>query len=161
MQLIKTQKRNTSIVKTTIAEFPSASSLLRRGSLGEGAGKKGGERGRAGDDGKKEGAGAEASFSPSPFPQSPARRAPLPNLRAINHQKKPLRRREFRLCFKASPSAKPFIWKFVLFTCLHVNTTNFHMKGFALGLALKQRQNETRKSPIFTRSFYFILLFKS
>ena len=23
----------------------------------------------------------------------------------------------FRLCFKASPSAKPFIWKLVLFTC--------------------------------------------
>ena len=23
----------------------------------------------------------------------------------------------FRLCFKASPSAKPFIWKLVLLTC--------------------------------------------
>ena len=23
----------------------------------------------------------------------------------------------FRLCFKASPSAKPFVWKLVLFTC--------------------------------------------
>ena len=31
---------------------------------------------------------------------------------------------------------------------LHVNKTNFHMKGFALGLALKQRQKATRKSPI-------------
>ena len=31
---------------------------------------------------------------------------------------------------------------------LHVNKTNFHMKGLALGLALKQRQNATRKSPI-------------
>ena len=31
---------------------------------------------------------------------------------------------------------------------LHVNKTNFHMKGFALGLALKQRRNATRKSPI-------------
>ena len=26
---------------------------------------------------------------------------------------------------------------------LHVNITNFHMKGFTLGLALKQRQNAT------------------
>ena len=31
---------------------------------------------------------------------------------------------------------------------LHVNKTNFHMKGFALGLALKQRRKATRKSPI-------------
>ena len=31
---------------------------------------------------------------------------------------------------------------------LHVNKTNFHMKGFAIGLALKQRRNATRKSPI-------------
>ena len=31
---------------------------------------------------------------------------------------------------------------------LRVNKTNFHMKGFALGLALKQRRNATRKSPI-------------
>ena len=31
---------------------------------------------------------------------------------------------------------------------LHVNKTDFHMKGFALGLALKQRRNATRKSPI-------------
>ena len=30
---------------------------------------------------------------------------------------------------------------------LHVNQTNFHMKGFALGLALKQRQKATGKSP--------------
>ena len=58
----------------------------------------------------------------------------------------------FRLCFKASLSTKSFIWKLVLFTCkwpnLHVNKTNFHKKGFALGLALKQRRNATRKSPI-------------
>ena len=27
---------------------------------------------------------------------------------------------------------------------LHVNKTNFHMKGFALGLALKQRRNANR-----------------
>ena len=31
---------------------------------------------------------------------------------------------------------------------LHVNKTNFHVKGFALGLALKQRRNATRRSPI-------------
>ena len=31
---------------------------------------------------------------------------------------------------------------------LHVNKTNFHMKGFAPGLALKQRRKATRKSPI-------------
>ena len=31
---------------------------------------------------------------------------------------------------------------------LHVNKTNFHMKGFTLGLALKQRRKATRKSSI-------------
>ena len=31
---------------------------------------------------------------------------------------------------------------------LHVNTTNVQMKGFALGLALKQRWKAIRKSPI-------------
>ena len=31
---------------------------------------------------------------------------------------------------------------------LHVNKTYFRVKGFALGLALKQRRKETRKSPI-------------
>ena len=31
---------------------------------------------------------------------------------------------------------------------LHVNQTNFHMKGFALGLALKQRRKATWKLPI-------------
>ena len=30
---------------------------------------------------------------------------------------------------------------------LRVNKTNFHMKGLALGLALKQRRKATRKSP--------------
>ena len=58
----------------------------------------------------------------------------------------------FRLRFKANPCAKPFIWKSVLFTCkwtkICVNKTSFHMKGFARGLALKQRRNATRKSPI-------------
>ena len=32
---------------------------------------------------------------------------------------------------------------------LRVNKTDFHMKGFTLGLALKQRRNTTRKSTIF------------
>ena len=31
---------------------------------------------------------------------------------------------------------------------MHVNKTNFHMKGFTLGLTLKQRQNTTQKLPI-------------
>ena len=31
---------------------------------------------------------------------------------------------------------------------LRVNKTNFHIEGFALGLALKQRRKATRKSPI-------------
>ena len=31
---------------------------------------------------------------------------------------------------------------------LRVNKTSFRMKGFALGLALKQRRKATRKSPI-------------
>ena len=40
-----------------------------------------------------------------------------------------------------------FIQMQILFH-LHVNKANFHMKGFALGLALKQRRKATRKSPI-------------
>ena len=47
---------------------------------------------------------------------------------------------------------------------LHVNKTNFRVKGFALGLALKQRRNATRKSPIkngsispWQRSFFVFL----
>ena len=35
---------------------------------------------------------------------------------------------------------------------LHVNKTNFHMKGFALGLTMKHRQEATRKVPIQTTS---------
>ena len=31
---------------------------------------------------------------------------------------------------------------------IYVNKTNFHMKGFTLGLALKQRRKVTRTSPI-------------
>ena len=41
---------------------------------------------------------------------------------------------------------------------LHVNTTNFHIKGFALGLALKQRRKATRKRAIFlnlNRCFFY------
>ena len=36
---------------------------------------------------------------------------------------------------------------------LHVSKTNFHMKGFALGLALKQRRKATRKLSIYTPRF--------
>ena len=32
-----------------------------------------------------------------------------------------------------------------------MNKTNFNIKGFALGLALKQRRNATGKSPILGR----------
>ena len=39
---------------------------------------------------------------------------------------------------------------------LCVNKTNFHMKDFALGLALKQRQNPTWKSPINWFMYYSI-----
>ena len=35
-----------------------------------------------------------------------------------------------------------------MLVCLHVNKTNFHMKGFAPGLALKLRRKATRKLPI-------------
>ena len=35
-----------------------------------------------------------------------------------------------------------------VFIHLHVNKTNFHAKGFALSLALKQTRNATRRSPI-------------
>ena len=35
-----------------------------------------------------------------------------------------------------------------IFVHLHVNKTNFHMKGFTLELALKQRRKATRMSPI-------------
>ena len=41
--------------------------------------------------------------------------------------------------------------KLVLFTCKFwfiVNRTTLHMKVFALGFALKQRGNVTRKSPV-------------
>ena len=41
---------------------------------------------------------------------------------------------------------------------LHVNKTNFHMKGFAPGLALKQRRNVTQKSPIASVLGVFVLM---
>ena len=46
---------------------------------------------------------------------------------------------------------------------LHVDKINFHMKGFALGLALKQRRKATRKSPIHVKKFnldvnFFLIL---
>ena len=53
----------------------------------------------------------------------------------------------FRLCFKARPSAKPFIWKLVLFTCKWTKMCMWIKLCFAPGLALKQTQNATRKSP--------------
>ena len=41
---------------------------------------------------------------------------------------------------------------------LSVNKTNFHMKGFALGLGLKQRRNATRKSPILYTLLVLIII---
>ena len=62
----------------------------------------------------------------------------------------------FRLCFKVSPGAKPFICNLVLFTCKGIRFTNCRMKGFTLGLALKQRQKTSRKSPIL--HFYLLCM---
>ena len=60
--------------------------------------------------------------------------------------------RILQLCFKASPSEAfhmeiSFIHTQILVP-LHVNKTNFHMKGFAQGLALRQKQNATCKSSV-------------
>ena len=52
----------------------------------------------------------------------------------------------FGLFLKASPGAHPFIWKLV-FICMWMKT-NFHMKGWAPGLALKKRPKVIRKWPI-------------
>ena len=54
----------------------------------------------------------------------------------------------FLLCFKASSSAKPFLWKISFIQMemnqnLRVYKTNFHMKGFALGFALKQAEGNS------------------
>ena len=55
------------------------------------------------------------------------------------------------LCFKTSPSAKPFIWKWVLLTGSFKCKSNlfFYMKGFALEFAPEtdERQKATRKWP--------------
>ena len=37
---------------------------------------------------------------------------------------------------------------------LHVNKTNFHLKGFTLGLVLKERRKATQKWPIHTTCFF-------
>ena len=50
------------------------------------------------------------------------------------------------LFFKVSPGAHFFIWKLV-FICMWIKT-NFHMKGWAPGLALKKRPRVIRKWPI-------------
>ena len=52
----------------------------------------------------------------------------------------------FGLFFKASPGAHLFIWKLV-FICMWMKT-NFHMKRWAPGLALKKRPKVIRKWPI-------------
>ena len=55
------------------------------------------------------------------------------------------------LCFKASLSAKLFLWKWLwLQENETVCRTHFHMKGFTLRLVLKQRYKRTRKWPIYT-----------
>ena len=38
---------------------------------------------------------------------------------------------------------------------LHVNKTNFYMKGFALGLALKEKRKKTRKSPCLPNQYQY------
>ena len=67
--------------------------------------------------------------------------------RSISHFRVPL-----CLCFKASLSAKPFLFLFENDFDLHENETayrtHFHMKGFALRNVLKQRHKGTRKWPI-------------
>ena len=69
----------------------------------------------------------------------------------------------FRLCFKVSPcEAFHMEISFIHMKMnqhLHVNKTNFHMKGFALGLALKQRWKATRKWSFFRFSFSFLFSF--
>ena len=52
----------------------------------------------------------------------------------------------FGLFFKASPGAHLFIWKLV-FICMWMKT-NFQMKGWAPGLALKKRPKVIQKWPI-------------
>ena len=59
----------------------------------------------------------------------------------------------FGLFFKASPGAHLFIWKLV-FICMWMKT-NFHMKGWAPGLALKKRPRV--KWPIIHIGFRLII----
>ena len=60
-------------------------------------------------------------------------------------------RTTFGLFFKASLGAHPFIWKLVF---IHMQMkTNFHMKRWAPGLALKKRPKVIRKWPIATSGF--------
>ena len=65
----------------------------------------------------------------------------------------------FSLCFKTSLSAKPFIWNWVLhavsFSC---KSKSFHKNGFALSLALKQRNKGTRKWLIWWSVFIYGVL---
>ena len=44
---------------------------------------------------------------------------------------------------------------------LHVNKTNVHMKGLALGLAFEQRRKATRKSPIVVRLVFKHLAYRT
>ena len=65
----------------------------------------------------------------------------------------------FHLCFKARRSAKPSIWKLVLFTC----------KFWFISLALKKKRDATRKSPrllffcpnVFLTNFYMFFFLMS
>ena len=52
---------------------------------------------------------------------------------------------------RSLPYQISFIHKQIL-VHLHVHKTSFHLKDFSLGLALKQRQKISRKSPIFSRA---------
>ena len=52
-------------------------------------------------------------------------------------------------CFKTSLNPKPFLSKdFCMQFHFHANQSHFHENGFALRLALKQRQKGTRKWPL-------------
>ena len=54
----------------------------------------------------------------------------------------------FYFCFKTSPGAQPFIWKWVLRARSLSCESNSFPHGFAPRLVLKQRQKATRKWPI-------------
>ena len=61
------------------------------------------------------------------------------------------------LCFKASLSAKPFNEnEFRLPFHFHANRSHFHVKGFALRLALIKRHKGTRKWPISKQKAVFL-----